>query len=205
MPPGALLLAGERAYIPASFPRGRNVSIDPDRRHHGIVHSVFSPPQSGRRAGPSCPVLARRAAAVLCADRAAGAAGRRQRLRRQGGAEPQSAAGRPDLPPLLRRTGPAARADAALAGLRCHRRCLRPRRHQRPRHRGRGPGESIAVGQAGIRGRDPAEGSAHRSRRAAPEGHQGKVSDPGPSPIPTSCWLATSCSRSAIPSASARP
>ena len=61
------------------------------------------------------------------------------------------------------------------------------------------------VRQARIRGRDRAQGQPHRSRGAAPEGRRRKNSRRSISPIPMNCRSATSCWRSAIPSASARP
>ncbi len=128
-------------------------------------------------AGPARAVLGRRTAAVLRADRAARAAGGGQRLCRQDRAEPQPAAGRPDLPPLLRRARPAARADAALARIGRDGRSVRPRRHQQPRHRGRRSGQDFARRQARVRGRDRAQGQPHRSGRAAREGRQGEVRD----------------------------
>ena len=46
----------------------------------------------------------------------------------------------------------------------------RPGRHQQPCRRGRRPGEGLARRQARIRGRDRAQGSAHRPCRAARQG-----------------------------------
>src|SRR6202011_924774 len=92
----------------------------------GILHDCFSyfcgvagpvGCGAGDVPGPARAVLGRRTQALLRTDRAARAAGRRQRLCRQSGAEPQPAARRPHLPPLLRRARPAARTDAALAGI----------------------------------------------------------------------------------------
>ena len=53
---------------------------------------------------------------------------------------------------------------------------VRPRRHQQPRHRRRRPGEGLARRQARVRGRDRAEGPAHRSRGAARQGRQESAS-----------------------------
>ena len=75
-------------------------------------------------------------------------------------------------------------------------------RDQQPRHRRRRPGQDFAVRQARIRGRDRAQGQPDRSRGTADQGRQGKFRR-SISPIPTNCWSATSCWRSAIPSASA--
>ena len=61
------------------------------------------------------------------------------------------------------------------------------------------------AGQARIRRRHRAEGSAQRSRRVAHQGRQGALPDAANSPIPTICKSATWCWRSAIRSASARP
>ena len=135
---------------------------------------VAAPALAQDRRVPSSPAEIE---AVLRADRAARAAGGGQRLRRQGRAEPQSAAGRSDLPPLLRRARPAAGADAALARLGRDGRSVRPGRDQQPRHRGRRSGQGIAVRQARIRGRDRAEGQPQRSRGAAPEGHPREIPD----------------------------
>ena len=128
-------------------------------------------------AGPARAVLGRRAAAVLRADRAARAAGGGERLCRQDRAEPQPAAGRPALPPLLRRPRPAARADAALARIGRDGRSVGARRHQQPRHRGRRSGQDFARRQARVRGRDRAQGQPHRSGRAAREGRKGEIRD----------------------------
>ena len=156
-------------------------------------------------AGPPRAVLGRRTAAVLRADRAARAAGGGQRLCRQDRAEPQSAAGRSDLPPLLRRARPAARADAALARIGRDGRC-RPGSSSPTTTSSRAPIRS--------RFRSPTSASSRPrscSRTAAPiwpccaSRTARRNSRRSTLPIPMNCWSATSCSRSAIPSASARP
>ena len=126
-----------------------------------------------RRAGPRGAALGRGAAHVLRADRQARGAGGRHRLGRQDRGEPQSADGGPVLPPLLRAAvRRAARADAAVARLRRHRRSVRPDRHQQSRHRRRRPGQDLARRQARVRGRCRAQGPARRSRGAARQGRQ---------------------------------
>ena len=64
--------------------------------------------RAGIGAGSFCAVVGGRVAGVLCADRAPGAAGGRERLRRQDRADPQPVARRSDFSPLLRRPGNAA-------------------------------------------------------------------------------------------------
>ena len=123
----------------------------------------------GAGAGPARTVFGGGVAALLRADRAAGAAGGGQCLRRQNGAGPQSAARRSDFPPLLRRARPEAGADAALARFGRDGRSVRSGRDQQPRHRGRRSGQGLALGQARVRGRDRAQGLPERSGRAAPE------------------------------------
>ena len=128
-------------------------------------HWPLSPPGAAR------PCLPERGAAVLCPDRAEGGAGGGQCLRRPHGGEPQSAAGRSLLPPLLRRAGRwPERAAAALARLRRAGRRIRPRGHQQPRHRRCRPGEGFARRQARVRSRDRAEGFSLRPRGAADQG-----------------------------------
>ena len=159
----------------------------------------------GARPAARGAAFARRAADVVCADRAAGDARGRHRLGGKDGRQPQSADGRPVLPALLRRSAVRRSARAALARLRRHRRGRRPRGHQQPRDRRRRPGEGDARRQARVSGRRGAEGPAHRSRRAPRQGRQGAVPGAGVRAIPTSFWSATWCSPSAIRSASARP
>ena len=113
-----------------------------------------------------------RAAPVLCAGGAAGGAGGGQCLRRQDGAEPQSAVRGPDLPALLRRAGGRWQPAATLARLRRAGRSLRPDRHQLSRHRRRRRSEGLARRQARVRSQPRAQGSAQRSRRAAHQGRQ---------------------------------
>ena len=155
-------------------------------------------------AGPPCAVLGRRAADVVCAAGQARRAGRGQRLCRARGREPQPAARRSDVPPLLR-PGRAARAGAAFARVGRDRRRLRPRHDQQSRHRECDRGEGLAGRQARTRSRDRAQGRAHRSRGAAHQEQQRTVSRACRSPIPTKCRSATWCWPSAIRSASARP
>ena len=125
------------------------------------------------RAGPRGAALGRGAAHVLRADRQARGAGGRHRVGRQDRGEPQSADGGPVLPALLRAAvRRAARADAAVARLRRHRRSLRPDRHQQPRHRRRRPGEDFARRQARVRGRCRAQGPPRRPCGAARQGRQ---------------------------------
>ena len=144
------------------------------------------------------------AAAFLRAGGEAGGAGGGQRLRRQGGAEPQSAVRRPDLPPLLRRARERRPAGAALARLRRDRRPLGAHRHQRARHQGRHRHQGRADRQARVRGHRRARGQAQRSRRAAHQGRRQVVSPRCSSPIRTRSRSATWCWRSAIRSGSGR-
>ena len=110
------------------------------------------------------------------------------------------------LPPVLRRPAAAARARAAVARLRRHRRSDGPDRHQLPRHRGR---------RARSRSRSPTSANSTPrscSRTSAPIspccGIEGRERD-----FPVArlrqfrrvCRSATWCWRSAIRSASARP
>src|SRR5205085_5131430 len=98
-----------------------------DHEISGLLHDAYSliGLAVGRRscrdarlgAGPARAGLGCGTEVVLRGDRAAGAAGGRERLCRQDGAKPQSTHGRSDLPPLLRRARPAAGTDAALAGI----------------------------------------------------------------------------------------
>ena len=120
----------ERAFSPGGLPRGR-----PAVRGGGLR----------RRPVPRRPParLPGRAAALLRAAGREGGARRRQHLHPQGPAHPVDLAvvRRSLLPALLRRgirPRRAPRARPELAGLRRHRRRRRPRRHQPPRHRGRG-------------------------------------------------------------------
>ncbi len=178
-------LAIGRGHRPFYSGAGKSIfrRSNPRESLHEFVPSAHGPVTIAGRHGPchvpGSPraVVARRTSAVLCADRATGAAGGGQRLRHQGGAEPQSADGRSDFSPLLRGSRQPARADAALARIGRDGRSVRPGRHQRPRHRGRRPGQGVAVGQARIRGRDRAEGSAQRSRGAQAEGHAREIPD----------------------------
>ncbi len=198
----------ERAYIPASFPRGMNVSIL--RFHRGFHRSrrhwlcaSASPSLAQDRRVPSspaelrlsyAPIVQRVQPAVVNVYAAKTVQNRNPLLddpifRRffgvPGNKQPEQ---------MQRSLGSGVMVDAS--GLVVT---------NNPRHRGRRPGQGIACRQARVRGRDRAEGQPHRSRGAAPQGHQGEVSRPSTSPIRTNCWSATSCSRSAIPSASARP
>src|SRR3981081_2428728 len=133
--PSPLLLPDEHAYISAFSQRGRNASICPHRcASRNMGRNPVGKSSLCHRSGPARPGIAGRGKTFLRADRAARATGGGQRLCRQGGAEPQSAARRCDLPPFLWRAGPAAGTDAALAGLGGDGGSVRSRRDQRPCH-----------------------------------------------------------------------
>ncbi len=152
--------------------------------------------------------FARRGAALLRAGRAAGGAGSGQRLCRQDGRPTATRCSRTRssaASSACRACRGARRAGAAFARFGRYRRCVGPRGHQQPRDRGRRSGEGLARRQARVRGRDRAQGFALRPRGAAPQGPGREISPRSNSPIPTLCWSATWCSRSAIRSASARP
>ena len=117
------------------------------------------------------------------------------------GRQPQSAAGRPDLPALLRRAGRPGgrRADAALARLRRHRRCRRASSSPTTTS-SRAPTE-VKVSLADKREFEAdivLKDHALRPRGAAHQGARASASRPSSSPTPTRCWSAMSCWRSAI-------
>ena len=167
--------------------------------------SAWPPLRDG--AGAPRAGLAERGAALLRADRAARRAGGGQCLRRQDGRRTAircwttRSSGASSACRASRR-----RADAALARLR------RPRR-RRPASSSPTTTSSKAPTRSRSRSSDKREFEAEivlkdtRSDLAVlrSEGRQASTSPRSNSPIPTRCRSATSCSRSAIRSASARP
>ncbi len=110
-------------------------------------------------------------------------------------AEPQSAVRRSDLPPLLRRARRrprnrcSARSAPASSSMPCG--LIVTNNHV---IEGAERGEGLARRQARIRGRDRAEGRAHRSRGAAHQGRQGTLSRARLRQFRRRCRSAISCS-----------
>ena len=155
---------------------------------------------SSSRRRPTTPVVAAQGR-VLCRCREEGDAGGGQHLHEQGSALAQSAGRRPAVPPLFPRPRPPGAAAPDEPGLGRDRVAGRLRAHQPPRDPGRR--------------RHPARAERRpprfRARCAAPIRNRiSPCSRPTPTTCPRSRWAtprtcrsATSCSRSAIRSASA--
>ena len=201
-----LLLPGEHAYISTFSPRGRNAPICPCCRDHcNVCCDPVGKSPSCSCPGPARAGLAGGAEAVLRADRAARAAGGGQRLCRQGGA---------DHNPLL--DDPIFRRFFGVPG-------------QQPEQMQRSLGSGVMVDPSGlvvtnvhvIEGADEVKVSLsdkrefeaeivlkdppQRSGGIAARRTRMRNSRRWISPIPMNCRSATSCWRSAIPSASGRP